>query len=166
MIGLSAGLGSGGLTNSNTGETFTEDAFVGGFRVGNMLNPHILLHAEIDAWIRDDVIGVETEVQLSLWNFAIATTWFPGEPESALGGLWLRFGVGLSMTRVDQLGTGVLLSTSKGGWGWLIGAGYELRLTRSFALGVGVGYEAVRPDSDLFEDGSFIPMTVDLNWYF
>lgn len=143
-------------------------------RVGRILSPRWMLGANYEGWLyeRGDV---NVKHRYSLQNIALAATFFPGDPQDASGGLFLRGGVGLGWGRYANVpllevageieqehGT----NTDESGLGLVFGVGYEFRVARHFAAGVAADVNYLMIDQDVFEDGLYIPVTLNLNWYF
>lgn len=164
MVGLSFGVGPGQLTDAVRDETSTETGLVGQLRVGTMVSRRFLAHLEVQIWSHEDWVGYE-KIDFSLWQFAAATTFYPGDPTRWTGGTWVRAGLGFTNAKADRLDSAAL-GITVAGWGWLLGAGYEWRFSQRFAMGLGLSVDQLVLDNDAVKDGRFAPVTVDFNWYF
>jgi hypothetical protein len=165
MVGISLGAGPGQITDTLTEEKGEETGVVGQLRVGKMVSTRFLVHFEAHIWSHESWVGYD-EIDFGLWNFAGATTFYPGDPARWTGGLWVRGGIGFSNVKVTRLSSGVTVDGTQTGWGWLLGAGYEWRFSNKFAMGLGLAFDQLVLSDGRFEDGKFVPLTVDLNWYF
>ena len=166
MVGLSAGYGIGKSLNTDGNTFLDQGSNAVGIRFGKMINPHILIHAEWDGWVyTEEEISPKTEY--SLLNYTLACSYYPGNPETLAGGIYLRGGVGVALTNVVIPDDDNSSDNYESGFGLLIGAGYELRLSRKFALGIGAGYnKLIINGGKYFKSGQFIPFYMDFNYYF
>ena len=92
------------------------------FRIGGTVSPHLRLGGEILSWIND--VGPAVETLTSALFVAQVYPW-------AGAGLYLKGGVGLGRNGV-QFDDGY--DEGDTGFAGLVGAGYELRLSRRFYL--------------------------------
>ncbi len=153
LLGFSLGGGSAGVTVLDL-ESDRESGFGGSGRIGYAFDPQWAIGLEGDVWTKE-VNGVT-------WTFSVGgptVTFYPGG-----AGFFVRGGIGASSIEVE-IDTGTIkTSASDNGFGFLLGAGYEWRLTRKFALGPEIGYGYGKIDDDVSLD--FVNATVGLNWYF
>ena len=161
MLGLSVGGGPGKFKTSTGEDSSTEGGTVVDVRVGRMVSSKVLISGELDAWTR-------TEGNLDFWffNFAGCATLYPGNPDTGSGGFYVRGGLGFASVDVDETQGNTTVTYSEDGFGVLAGLGYELRLTRKFALGAGMGINYLFINGDVFDTAQFVPIVADLNWYF
>jgi opacity protein-like surface antigen len=132
------------------------------FGVGAILNPNLHLGLDISALresVKDDPSDGELSSQIN--NYFLAATFFPmGE------GLSLKAGVGMSALVLDLQAPGIDESETYSGWGWLIGAGYQLWLGEHFNLGIHVEYsKQTYNDSDAPDDTDFFSVYVSFYWF-
>jgi len=166
MVGLSAGYGIGKSLNAE-GDTFLDQGSIAvGIRFGKMINPHILIHTEWDGWnYTEEELLPKTEY--SLLNYTLACSYYPGNPATLAGGIYLRGGFGIAVTNLVTPDVDNSSDNYETGFGLLIGAGYEFRLSRRFALGIGSGYNKLIINGEkYFKSGQFIPFYIDFNYYF
>ena len=101
-------------------------------------------------------------------NLALAGTFYPLDRLSPLGGMYVRAGIGSG--RITNIITSnvnnIALRYDETGLGLLLGAGYELRVTKKLALGVGVSFDKFSIGGDVYESAQFTGYALDLNWYF
>ena len=170
MLGVSLGSGPGKYEDSETGiASSSEPGVLFTFRVGRMIQPSLLLDAELTFWAREETTGAESyEEGLILTNLALAGTFYPLDRLSPLGGMYVRAGIGSG--RITNIITSnvnnIALRYDETGLGLLLGAGYELRVTKKLALGVGVSFDKFSIGGDVYESAQFIGYALDLNRYF
>jgi len=153
MLGFNVGGGSAGVTVLDINSD-RESGFGGGGRIGYAFNPQWVLGLEGDVWTK--------EVDGETWTFSVggpAGTYYPGG-----GGFFVRGGIGVGSIEYKVVSGSVTLTASDNGFGFLLGTGYEWRLTRKFALGpeIDYGYGKIQDDVSL----NYLNATVGLNWYF
>ncbi len=119
----------------------------GSFRLGYVCNPKFAIGLESNTWLK-----VEDGSAITLGTFTGAVSIFPAE------GLVLRGGVGGG--DVVAGGGGV---SGELGLGWTIGAAYEFRVARSFAIGPQLDYSHVSVESF---DSNYMNIGLSMNWYF
>ncbi len=131
IIGLSTGSGCGGLEYEQGGKTIEIDELVGStgtFRIG---------YGFSDSWtLTLDAQGFEHDSRnstMELGSAVIAGTWYP-----RAGGFFVRLGLGggESEVRIDDIDSP--LNFKEEGGVIALGLGYEWRVSRNFALGLGL----------------------------
>jgi hypothetical protein len=153
VLGFSLGGGSAGVTVFNVSSD-RESGFGGGGRIGYAFNPEWAAGLEGNGWTK--------EVDGESWTFSVggpAVTFYPGG-----GGFFVRGGLGVGSIEVAFESGPVTVTASDDGFGFLVGAGYEWRLTRRFALGPEISYAYAKIDDEL--SLNYVNTTVGLNWYF
>ncbi len=145
-VGLDLARGSAAVTTSSFNST-REGGWGGGFRLGYAPNPKFALGLESNTWVE-----VAEGSAVTLGTVTAAVSVFPAE------GLVLRAGAGMG----DAAGAGGGLSGEVGS-GWMLGAGYEFRIARSFSIGPQIHYNAVNlQDADF----NFFNVGFATTWYF
>jgi hypothetical protein len=100
--------------------------------LGGTPNPHLRLGGEIDAWVwrYTDTTGVgyNYDVTESLVQALLVGQYYPATNL----GLFLKGGLGFSRTGTDTYGASA--GSYESGFGYLVGAGYEIRLGRRIFL--------------------------------
>jgi opacity protein-like surface antigen len=90
--------------------------------------------------------------------------WYPGGK-----GFYLRGGAGLGSLGLKLTHPVAIISQTKSGLGWELGAGYEVRVSPSFAIGLGYDYRGVNVGSvtSVLDDVSAATQTatVSFTWY-
>ena len=153
MIGF--GLGGGSAALQDGGDR--EGGVTGNLRIGYALRPDLVLHYEGAAWTRtfNQPIGDVT------WSFstnAAALTYYP--PAT---GLFVRGGIGFGTARIQLKTGGVTVSDDETGFGFLMAAGWEFRLTQKFALAPQMEY--AYQTLDILESSNFFDFGLGFNWY-
>jgi hypothetical protein len=146
FIGLGLARGSAALSTGSE-DLPRESGWGGGFRLGYAPNPKFALGIENSNWVE---VAEGSAVTLGTLTGTLSV--FPSE------GLVLRGGVGVG----DAAGAGDGLSGDIG-TGWTIGAAYEFRGARSFAIGPQLDYSGVNlSDADF----NYFNVGVGMTWYF
>ncbi len=168
MVGGGVGLGPASFTLADGSASSTETGGALHLRLGRAVNRNVTISIEIESWLRTETNDFGDEVTFTFLNFATAATYYPSETS----GLYFRGGLGVANADVDvALGNARVplgnapVSLSEDGLGLLISGGYEFRLTRTFALGVGVGYDFLLIDGEAFDSARFGFGVVEANWY-
>ena len=128
---LTGGLGAGaeqfkfegdpGFSESLTKPTLT-------LRLGGTPNASVRVGAELFGWGSDEPDGFE-----SFGTALLAFQFFPVREQ----GLFLKAGGGIASSRIE-FNNGA--STTETGFGWSVGAGYDIQLSRRFGLGPSVDF--------------------------
>jgi hypothetical protein len=146
FLGFDAARGSAGVSTAGSNSE-RSSGWGGGFRLGYAPNPKYALGIESNRWVEVDQVSAVT-----LGTLTAAVSVFPAE------GLVLRAGYGIG----DVAGAGGGLSGEVGS-GWMVGAGYEFRVARSFAIGPQLHYNGVNlKDADF----NFFNTAFAMTWYF
>ncbi len=117
------------------------------------------------------------KLRRSLQNWLLAATWYPGDETSPWGGFYLKAGAGYALG-----GTAVVLLEEdpdtgeieqeygerfdESGLGLVLGLGYELRVTSTFAAGLAVTANSQDIGEDFIDEASFGSAALVANWYF
>lgn len=164
MLGISLGAGPGHLHNDLNDQTMQEWGGVVQLRGGGKIHPKLLLHLELESWLRDRLVG-SSSYRVDMFQYALGLTWYPFDEHSRSGAWWFRGALGLANVRVEPEGGFSGDAYSEGGWSWILAAGYEFRVARTVALGLGLSYDGLDIDGNVFREGRFFALTADLNWY-
>jgi hypothetical protein len=173
LIGMSYGYGRGRFTEA-VSESSGDYEFRGGatpqIRFGHMVGKHVALHLEYGAWMFEDGV-IPLKARVSMQDLVLAATWYPGNPETAWGGFFVRAGAGLGWASVALIELNEELEQTHGdrldesGLGVQFSLGYEWRFTREVALGLGVGVQHLDIGGDFYDETTFVPTFFSLNWY-
>ena len=168
VAGASVGSGPVSFTQADGFDSSTETGGVFHLRLGRAVNRNVTISIEIESWVRTETNEFGDKVSFSFANLAAAATYYPSETSV----LYFRGGLGVANADVDvALGNARVplgnapVSLSEDGLGLLISGGYEFRLTRTFALGVGAGYDFLFIDGEVFDSAQFGFVVVEANWY-
>jgi hypothetical protein len=148
-FGLGVGNESWKLSKVPGGYSEGQDAPTLWLAAGGTVNPHLRLGGEINAWVyRYDDLG--DDITESLASLMLTGQVFPVRDL----GLFAKGGIGISRSATEiEFGDGV----GETGFGYLLGAGYEIRLARNFFLVPSINYVKHRssrrddPDGTLHE---------------
>lgn len=126
-------------------------------------------------WLYEQGILADDKLRINSQNWSVAFTYYPGNPLTAAGGIYILASAGISNSRLTLLEPveddphgnmfEEVFKEDDQGTSYQIGAGYEFRLTRLFAAGVSVSYVHQPVGGAIFEDTSVIPINLTLNWY-
>lgn len=153
MLGLGIGGGSAGLEVDGLGSSDREGGGAGLFRVGYVIQPQFGIGLESSAWSK--------EVDGDRLTFSVTTaaaSYYPGA-----GSFFLRGGVGVANGEFSTHSGSTTVKTSESGVGFLVGAGTEWRLARSFALGPEVTYSYGSFDGF---NTNYFTGALQATWYF
>ena len=119
--GVGMGWGSFGLSCDGCAGLDRTGSYTGYVNVGGTLRPNLLLGAELNGWTKS-----EDGATVRLANASAAAYWYP----TVQSGLFLKGGMGYSRLSADN----GLVSASDGGWGLLMGLGYDMRVARATSI--------------------------------
>lgn len=170
VLGLSYGSARGSAEAPDGTSGSTEDGVSPQIRFGHMVGSHVSLGASYAGWMYETGVN-PLKYRYALQSIMVAATWYPGRADSGLGGLYLRAGAGLGwanyteveLVEGEEQGHGD--RTTESGLGLELNLGYEFRISRSMAAGLGIGYNHLDIGGDLYESGEFVPITLNLGWY-
>jgi len=146
FMGLGLARGSAAVSFGAPGSD-REGGWGGGFHLGYAPDPKFALGIESSSCVE-----VAEGSAVTLGTLTAGVSVFPAE------GLVLRGGLGVS----DAAGAGDGVS-GEVGTGWMVGAAYEFRVARSFALGPQIDYNRVSlSDADF----NFVNVGFGMTWYF
>lgn len=187
LVGISYGYSKGHITfgDGSSPERELSGGATPQFRVGRMLGSKFALGLDYNGWVLEgaaldqdpDSEYIES-IRSSLQNVSLTGTWYPGGGgDTSLGGFYVRGGVGyawagLAFVDIDKVPpehvpldqehgdrtdeSGVALSGQ---------VGYEFRLTRSFAAGLGVGVNYLSIGKEIYDSAYYVPFTLTGIWY-
>ena len=152
LIGFGVGGGSAGISGDNIDEE-REGGITGSFRAGYSFRPDISLELNSNGWSKEDS-GVTQTFSVS----TAAINYYPGSM-----GVVLRGGVGVGSADATARSGNTTLSVTESGFGFLLGAGYEFRVMRTFAIGPEVEFGWMTLDSF---DANYVNGNIAFTWYF
>jgi hypothetical protein len=147
------------------------------FRAGKMIGRHFMIGVEDRQWLNEGGVG-EYKVRGNVQNVSLVLTTYPGRTTDMTSGFFLQVGGGYAHGRLSGLEPieggpnewgetyEVIYKHDAEGWGAMVGAGYEVRISGHFAAGVTTSYNVIRFDDDVFDEIEFLPGGLNLNWYF
>ena len=176
VAGIGVGFSRAKITAGSLGnhfETGWEEGTTPRLRLGHMLGKRAMLGYEQFQWV-DEQGYRDAAVRVSMQTFGAALTYFPGNPKSESGGIYLRAGAGLSIARLavspDAVGgvdsTHTEQHVDEGGTAYMVGGGYEFRVSKPCAIALDVTANYHNVGKEFFDKAWFIPVTLGLNWYF
>lgn len=127
LFGIGGGVGSADAACDQCGDDEERrNGAAGNVRAGWFLNPHLLLGGELNVWARrEDVAGAES--WLYMYNASATVTVYP----SASSGFFVKGGGGVAYLDTDLEVSDRVFELELGrGPGWVVGAGYDVRLGR------------------------------------
>lgn len=176
VVGVGYGLGWSKISTGSALGRLNSDWEEGAspeIRIGHMLGKRFLIGYDQRQWFDEQGVGT-TGIRASFQNFAAALTYFPGNPDQVTGGIYLRGSVGFANARLAVMPDAVAGIDSthnehdldEGGTAFSIGGGYELRVSKSAAVGLDVSFQHQVIEGEVFDKTSFVPATLNLTWYF
>jgi hypothetical protein len=186
QIGVAYGLGIAKLTvGEQRLSTDWEWGTTPQLHVGRMISKKLMLGFENQMWFDEQGVnvnesGVSDRARVTVQSWTLGLTWFPGRPDSPWGGAYLQAGGGLSNSRLILLepvpydpnrpasaeNFEEVFKEDQSGTAAFVGAGYEFRVSRAFALGGRASYNHLFTDKSIFKESDFWPFTLHMNWYF
>jgi len=146
-------------------------------RIGRMFGHHFKVGYEHQAYVREQGF-YDLKVRVGTQLEALAVTAYLGQPDRALGGLFVVAGTGPArcrLTFLEPLAPGespigdtyeIVYKQDEFGWGGFGGVGYEFQITRSFAASAVATYNYLGIGGSIFDNAVFVPLTASLNWSF
>jgi hypothetical protein len=176
MIGVGMGYGRGQFEGPGGQEDSYRNGAVPGIYFGRMLGQHLMVGGSYEGWMLEfggtvnDTVAVK--FRRSLQNVGFAVTVFPGNPENATGGIYLRATVGAGWAgtaalavhaeeaqhnapRVDEWGVGASA-----------GVGYEFWIIPRFTAGLGLSFDYLDIGEQIVDRGRFGGLLLNVNLYF
>ena len=153
LLGFGLGAGTAGVNILDI-DSDRDSGLGGSFRLGYAFTPQVAAGLEGTFWTK--------EADGDTWTFNVTTaalTFYPGAT-----GFFVRGGVGVASVEFETDVPGGTFTASDDGFGFLLGAGYEWRLTRKFALGPAVDYNYGKVSDDM--SLNYVNFTLGATWYF
>ncbi|MEN8005883.1 MAG: hypothetical protein ABFS42_02665 [Candidatus Krumholzibacteriota bacterium] len=176
LVGLSYGYSQGHISWSGEPQGSYKGGAIPQIRFGRMVSSKLALGLEYHGWMLEQGI-VPVKIRSSLQSATLAATWYPGGAGSAWEGFYLRGGAGyawagLSFVEIDEEPPEhVPLEQEHGtrydesGLGLNVQMGYEFRVSRSFAGGIGMGFDYLSIDKTIYKSSYYFPVTLTAVWY-
>ena len=192
MAGVGWGMGRGVFHDPDGNRQEYTEGGIALIRVGRMIGSKAMVAVNYSGWIieysdttRDWGAGSDHHVfrsdpedstvlknRRSQQQVAVSLYWFPGNPNGASGGIYLRLGAGTAWSGTNEVlieadnpqGHGSRIDE----WGWGVSAegGYDFWISRHASLGVGVFYNYMSVKEAIVDNGWFTGLSMNLNVYF
>jgi hypothetical protein len=181
LVGVSFGYSEGHIEAAgDPADDENIEALTGGatpqIRVGKMLSSAVALGLDYHGWMLERG-EVPLKYRSSLQSVSLTATWYPGRGGTALDGFYVRGGGGFawaSLTEVqidEEPQDHVPLEqehgdrTDENGVAINLQLGYEWRISRSFAAGLGLGANYLSIGRDIYDSAYYFPVTLTGIWY-
>jgi opacity protein-like surface antigen len=136
---------------------------------------HLLVTVANQQWLYEQGVLADDKLRINTQNWTLALVWCPFNPNKASGGIHVQAGIGYANSRLtlvepieeDEHGNTFeeVFKKDEFGTAYTVGVGYEFRLVKSLAAGLAASYIYQPIDGTIFEDSSFVPINLTLNWY-
>ncbi len=171
MYGLNLGWGWTKLAATDVSQATPLDLesawagdFTGAFKVAFCPSDEIAYGLDFSGWTDYAYLANYDQIKTTAFWILAQGHWFPGGQ-----GFYVRGGLGLGSLGVKLTDPRAIISQTKAGLGWGVGAGYEVRVSPSFALGVAYDLRGVNVGAltTTFDDVSVATQGVvlTLTWY-
>ncbi len=190
MVGVGWGLGRGAFNQPDGSSQEYKEGGIPLIRVGRMLGSKTMLAFNYSGWVVEfdeehlesgDAAGLFVDEEAdtviiksrrSQQQIALSLYWFPGNPDGASGGVYLRAGAGMGWTGSNKVP--IIAGGSQGhgnridefGWGVSAETGYEFWIHEHATLGAGVFYDYMSIQETMVDDGWFAGASMNFNIYF
>ncbi len=176
LVGVSYGYSEGNIDWGVADEGAYKGGAVPQIRFGRMFSRKLALGLEYHGWMLEKGF-VPYKFRSSLQTVTLAVTWYPGNSGSALEGFFIRAGAGygwagFTIVEIDEIPPDhVPLEQEHGtrkdeaGIGYNFQLGYEFRLSRAFAAGLGLGFDYLSINDVIYESAYYFPITLTATWY-
>jgi len=134
-FGVGGGFGSADVTCDDcTGDR--EGSGAGYLRLGWTLNERVLIGGEFNVWAKSFALEDGLDATASLYNFSGSIAFYP-----TTSGFFVKGGAGASTADLEFKVTGTNVTVEIGtGFGFLAGAGYDVRVSRNVSITPAVNY--------------------------
>ena len=164
------GIDLGEFDFPDVSEAETEDGASTHYGLGHMVGKHVALGVGYTGWMYETG-EVPTKYRFSFQNIMATATWYPGQPDNALGGFYVRGGVGLAWSAItvvplsaeEEQGHGTRFLDT--GLGLELNVGYEFRVFKVMGAGLGMGFNYQSLNGDYYQKSAFAPLLMNLSWY-
>lgn len=184
LVGVGFLLGDAEITGSTGFDSGWVTGVTPEIRLGYMaIDQRLMVGIENKQWTREQGNLPTTapppgadfvKYQVGSQVFSLVFTGFPGDPETALGGLYFRVGAGPAVARLDSAVVDTLFTGEdpvetveyEWGWGGFAGGGYEYRFLPNVAAGLSVDYVYSSIKGSYVDRTKILTFAFNLNWYF
>ncbi len=171
QVGVGLGYGRGTFEDPAGSRSAYRDGPAFQLRLGRALGRHAQVGIHYDTWMIEygQVPTKHRNVQQGL---GLGFTWFPGRPQDATGGIFLRASAGMGWIGIAEKeaipgqAQGEGERTDEWGYNVVADAGYEFWIGRNFTAGVGAVFGYLGISRTLVDRAGFAALTLNLNLYF
>jgi hypothetical protein len=169
-VGVAYGAAVGNFEGPEGDALEFEDGVSPHIRASHMLGPRLGVGLSYAGWMYETG-QLPTKFRYSIQSLVLAASWYPGPADQALGGLCLRGGLGLGWVGyaevdiVEDQEQGHGDRTELSGLALELNLSYEFRLTDTVVAGLGLGVNSMGAADDRLRSATFVPLTVNLGWY-
>lgn len=176
FVGVSYGYSQGHIDWGNENQGGYGGGATPQIRFGKMVSPSFALGLDYNGWMLEKGV-VPVKLRSSLQSVSLTGTWFPGQGGSALDGFYLKGGAGfawagLTLVEIDEepqdhvpLDQEHGTRSDESGLAVNLMVGYEFRMSRSFAAGLGLGVNYLSIGKDIYDSAYYFPFTLTGIWY-
>ena len=171
QVGVGLGYGRGSFEDP----AGTRDEYRNGaafqLRFGRAFGQHLQVGIHYDTWMIE-YGEVPTKYRNVEQGLGLGLTWFPGNPQNATGGIYLRASGGMGWIGLAEKPAIPGEAQSEGErideWGYNLAAeaGYEFWIARNFTAGAGALFGYLGIDETLVDRAGFAALSLILNYYF
>jgi opacity protein-like surface antigen len=181
VLGVAVGTGQGEVAfrSGDEGDRVESGSLRGvvpQFRIGHaIIADRLVVSLENKQWLYEQGVLAEEKLRVNVQNWSLGLTYYPADPRSLAGGLFLQAGVGAANARLtllepledDPWGNRFeeIFLEDESGAAYTFSAGFEFRLVPNVAAGLAASYVYQTIDGDLVDDASSLPVNFILNWY-
>ncbi len=176
LVGVSFGYSEGNIAWGNENQGGYRGGATPQIRFGRMISSSFALGLDYNGWMLEKGV-VPVKLRSSLQSVSLTGTWYPGQGGSALDGFYLRGGAGyawagLTFIEIDEephehvplyQEHGTRFDESGLALNFMVG--YEFRMSRIFAAGLGLGFNYLSIGRDIYDSAYYFPFTLTGIWY-
>jgi hypothetical protein len=141
-FGVGGGYGSAGIACDDCEDSGREGGGAFYLKGGWTLNPRVLVGGEFNFWSKTFEVEPGVTGAVNMYNIAATLTFYP----QAKSGFFVKGGAGAAMTDMDMKASGISMTVDLGtGFGFIVGAGYDIPLGRKIAITPAFNYWYGRP---------------------
>jgi hypothetical protein len=170
-VGLGWGFGRGTFEDPAGDQAQYRSGSAPQLRFGRMLGSRLMAGIDYEAWVIE-FGDIPTKYRRGLQNLMASIDVFPGNPDGASGGIFLRFAGGMGWSGSAEVPVAVGEAQQHGeridewGWGAAFGAGYEFWVAPNFTVGAAAAINYFDLDERIVDRAGFSALVLDLNLYF
>jgi hypothetical protein len=141
------------------------------WRLGKMLNRKVALTFDYQGWLIEDG-NLDTRLRQGLQSWGLGLTWYPGNPQTAWGGMFIRLGGGWALANIAATSLDEDLHETDeeriDEWGYSASGtiGYEFFVSDTVAMGPTLNFAYLSIDKDIADNGRWLTFSLLGSWYF